>query len=81
MEKRKDYEWRGTPSNGYWSKIKSTGAHKHKLDFFCPNCAKITGTIDDEYLLIFGFCAECHVMCVDEREIPTIDLEKFRKEK
>jgi hypothetical protein len=81
MRERPGWKWNETGSGGYWSKI--TGeSHKHKLPFFCPyeKCEKkITGTIDDEYLLKYGICRTCYTLYVDERKTPLIDVEKYRK--
>lgn len=51
--------------------------HKHRLPFFCPNCKKISGTIDDKYLSSLGICSECFVMHVESRSKPVIDLEQY----
>ena len=78
MKERNGYRWVETSTGGYWSKI--TGpAHKHKHDFFCAHCRKITSTCDDEYLEEYGFCYECFTMYVDEREKPVIDVDYYRK--
>ena len=74
-EERPGWEWKG----GYWVKQDAKARHRHKVDFFCPHCRKITGTIDDQCLREYGFCKECYVMHVEERKVPTIDLEKYKK--
>ena len=51
--------------------------HAHKLPFWCPHCKKQSGTIDDEYFMQLGICAECVVMFVEERKVPVIDLSKY----
>ena len=61
-------------------KVEKKGSrHSHTLDYFCPHCERITGTIDDKYLRTLGICAECYVMHVEDREKPTIDLSKYKK--
>lgn len=77
-KERKGYTWVETSTGGYWSKVTGEG-HKHKLEFFCPHCRRPTGTIDDNYLQTYGFCSVCYVMHVEDRQTPTIDLEKYRK--
>jgi len=77
-EPRKGYDWVPTANGGYWTKSKGT-SHGHKLDFFCPHCRRITGTIDDKYLQEYGICSVCYVMHVEERQTPTIDLAKYKK--
>jgi len=77
-EDRPGWDWVETGSGGFWTKQKGP-SHSHKLDFFCPHCKRITGTIDDKYLEEYGFCAECYVMYVDERSKPAIDLSKYKK--
>lgn len=60
-------------------KVKTKGAaHSHKLPMFCPCCSKITGSVDDKWLLEFGFCWECHTLYVSDRETPAIDLAKYK---
>ena len=58
---------------------KNKGSNPNKLPFFCPACSKITGTIDDECLLEYGFCKECYVMYVESRKEPVIDIEYYRE--
>jgi hypothetical protein len=77
-EERPGYEWIATENGGFWKKIKGN-AHRHKLDIFCPHCDKITGTIDDKCLGEYGICSECFVLYVEHRQIPAIDLSKYRK--
>lgn len=62
---------------GYWSTQK--GENVKKLDFFCPHCNRITGTIDDESLREYGICRICIVMYVEDRKTPAIDLAKYKK--
>lgn len=77
-EPREGYVWNECATGGgYWTKVKGK-AHSHKLNFFCPHCRKPTGSLDDKYLLEFGFCWECHTLYVADRSIPAIDLEKYR---
>ena len=79
-EPRKGYIWNECATGGgYWTKVKGE-SHSHKLQFFCPyeSCRRPTGTIDDKYLLEFGICSLCYVMYVENRSIPTIDLEKYK---
>jgi hypothetical protein len=79
MKEKPGYMWIETaPGQGYWSKVKGE-QHSHKLDFFCQHCNKITGTVDDVYLSTYGVCWECHTMYISDREIPLIDLSKFKK--
>lgn len=79
MKERKGYEWRETPSGaGYWSKIDENARHKHKLDFFCPHCRRPTGTIDDKCLQEYGFCKLCYTLHVEEKQVPTINLEYYK---
>ncbi len=85
-EIRPGYKWievSETTSEGYWVKESSGATHSHKLPFFCPNptCARITGTVDDEYMRTYGVCYLCFTMYVDARETPAIDLSKFRPSK
>lgn len=63
--------------SGYWTSSK--GINNTKLDFFCPHCLRITGTIDDETLTELGICRTCYVMHVEDRQIPTIDLTHYKK--
>jgi hypothetical protein len=81
MREREGYEWKETNTGGYWAKKKGK-QHKHKLAFFCPvpECRRITGTIDDECLLKYGFCKTCYVMYVEDRLVPAIDLTKYLPE-
>ena len=74
MKERKGWEWK----NGYWSRIEGP-AHKHKLDFFCAHCDRITGTIDDEFIETLGICSACYVSYVETRKLPVIDLSKYSK--
>lgn len=78
MRERPGWEWNQCGSGGYWSKI-TGNSHKHKLDFFCPHCTRITGTVDDKYLYKYGICYLCFTMHVDARETPDIDLSKYSK--
>lgn len=58
--------------------VKKRGArHSHQLPIYCPYCRRLTGTIDDKYLLSYGICSVCYVEHVEERIIPTIDLKKY----
>jgi hypothetical protein len=75
---RKGWTWVEVGKGGFWMKDDVENSHDHKLPFFCPNCKKITGTIDDECLTTYGFCKECYVMYVEDRKTPAIDLEKFK---
>lgn len=81
MKEREGYTWIEVGSSGYWRKI--TGErHSHKVPFFCPyeECTKkITGTIDDEYLLKYGICRTCYTLFVEERQNPLIDVEEYAK--
>jgi len=63
---------------GYWTTIRND-SHRHKLDFFCKHCKRITGEIDNKYLLEYGICAECYILFVEDREIPLIDLSLYKK--
>ena len=65
-------------NKGYTVKIKG-GQPSLRRDYFCPICTKITGTIDDNCLQEYGFCKECYVMNVEDREVPLIDITKFKK--
>lgn len=79
---RPGYTWVETKSGGYWSKINNRARHSHKLPFFCPyeNCIKkITGTIDDEYILKYGICKTCYVLYIEDRKTPLLDLEFYAK--
>lgn len=74
----KKKEWVPVGNSGYWRT--TTGeSHRHKLPFFCPHCKKPTGTIDDKYYEEYGFCYECFTMNVDERKVPTIDIDYYKK--
>lgn len=79
MEKyREGYEWKECATGGgYWVKVRGN-KHDHKLSFFCPHCRKISGQVDDAYLLKYGFCWECFTMNVENRQTPTIDLEYYK---
>lgn len=81
MKERKGYDWVETNTGGFW--IKQTGTkHSHKLPMFCPyeKCEKkITGTIDDPYLLKYGICRLCFTMFVEDRITPLIDVEEYSK--
>ena len=79
IKERKGWIWKEVGNGGYWVKDDLENAHRHKLPFFCPNCQKITSSIDDESLLSLGICKECVVMYVEERVVPAIDLSKFKK--
>lgn len=83
MEKeKKGYKWVATGDSGYWSKENDKKAkHSHKVPMFCPyeECRKITGTVDDEYMLKYGICRTCYVLYVEEREKPLIDVQIYRK--
>lgn len=79
MQERKGWEWVDCGTGGYWKKVDPDSAHKHKLEFFCPHCKRITGTIDDKYLQKYGVCAECHVNYIEGRSVPEIDLSKYKK--
>jgi hypothetical protein len=75
---RPGWEWKDTPSGGYWSKV--TGeSHKHKVPFFCPHCQKPCGNVDEKWLVTYGICWECHTMYVADRVTPAIDITKYRK--
>ena len=78
MKEREGWEWRETPSGGYWMKVTGT-ALKHKKDFFCPHCKRPTGTVDDSYMEEYGVCYLCFTMHIDERQEPDIDLSKYKK--
>ena len=81
-KERKGWTWKEIEGGGgFWVKQEEEKAHKHKLDFFCPHCKRITGTIDDKFLYEFGICSVCHVMHVEGRKNPTIDLDKYKKSK
>lgn len=73
---KKGYEWVETGSGGFWKKVRGKH-HNHNLKFFCPHCERITGTIDDKYLLEYGVCSVCYVMHIENRKEPTIDLSKY----
>lgn len=77
---REGWTWVEVGESGYWSKLNSKAKHSHKLDFFCPHCKKITGSggIDDKALREHGVCAECVVMHIESRAVPTIDVEKYK---
>jgi len=80
MKERPGWEWNQCGSSGFWSKIVGKG-HCHKTPMFCPyeECGRITGTIDDEYLLNYGICRTCYTLYVDERKAPLIDVDEYRK--
>ena len=78
-KERRGWTWQEVGNNGYWVKDDVDSAHKHKIPFFCPNCQKICGTIDDQCLLELGICRECKVMYIEDRITPLIDLSKFKK--
>jgi len=59
--------------------VKIKGGNSARKSFFCPLCTKITGTIDDECLTEYGFCKECYVMNVEDRNVPLVDLSKFKQ--
>lgn len=78
-KERKGYKWvECSTGGGYWSKVTGT-SHKHKLSFFCPHCQRPTGTVDDQYLQEYGICYLCFTMHIDQRQVPTIDLSKYKK--
>lgn len=81
-KEKSGYEWIECNSGtGYWRKI--TGfRHSHALPFFCPYEAcvkKITGTIDDEYILKYGICRNCYTLFVADRQNPLINVEEYAK--
>lgn len=79
-KEKKGYTWVKAGESGYWSK--NTGPHhSHKLSVYCPyeKCRKITGTVDNEHLLNFGVCRECHTMYIADRKTPIIDVEFYQK--
>jgi len=78
-KERKGYTWKQISNGGFWVKDSNGARHSHTLDFFCPHCFRITGTIDDKYLESIGICAECYVMYVEDRKEPAIDLSKYKK--
>jgi hypothetical protein len=79
-EERPGYTWVQAGSGGFWKKNDKLGRHNHKLNFFCPNkeCNRITGTIDDKYLLEYGVCSKCYVMFIEGRKVPLIDIEYYK---
>lgn len=78
-KERKGWKWVGTDSSGYWAKVEEENSHRHKKDFFCKHCRKITGTIDDPFTETLGICAACYVRFVETRQNPVIDLSKYAK--
>lgn len=80
-KEKKGYEWvQCGDSGGYWKKI--TGQrHSHKLPLFCPyeKCGRPTSNLDDEYMLNFGCCQLCHTLYIDERKVPLIDVEHYKR--
>lgn len=75
QQQREGWTWK----NGYWSKNKSENRTKLYKEFFCPHCKRPTGTIDDKFLETIGICAECYVLYVEARKVPTVDLSKYSK--
>jgi len=80
-KEKKGFIWKETANGGYWMKV-SGEKHPHRLPFFCPyeDCVKkITGTIDDVYLLKYGICKNCYTLFVEDRENPLIDVKEYEK--
>jgi hypothetical protein len=80
MKERSGYDWIETKSGGYWSKTNNKARHSHTTPMFCPyeDCRRITGTIDDKYMLEYGICAKCYVLYVEDRQVPLIDTEAMK---
>jgi len=77
---RPGWEWVSIGTGGYWTKS-SAAKHPHKLSLFCPHesCRRITGTIDNKYLLEYGICSICYVQYVESRKEPIIDIEYYKE--
>lgn len=81
FKERSGYEWIDTGyASGFWRKLKNKGGNSNRLPIFCPHkeCSRITGTVDDKYLVEYGFCSICYVQYVEGRKVPLIDLEKYK---
>jgi len=68
-------------NKGYKVIERSDGRLRDKLPFFCPReeCNRITGTVDDKYLLKYGCCSKCYVELIEGRKEPLIDLKELKK--
>ena len=77
-EGRPGWEWNEVGNGGFWTKMRGE-RHSYKNPIFCPNCKKISGTIDNSFFQDFGVCQECYVMNVENREKPLIDIEMMRE--
>jgi len=81
-KERKGYRWvKCGDSGGFWVKEDSVARHTHKLPFFCPyeKCRRITGTLDDKYMLEYGVCMNCYNLYIQGRKKPLIDIEYYKK--
>lgn len=66
---------------GYTVKVKKNSVQSNlKLPIFCPveTCRKISSNLDDIYFETFGFCSECFILHVENRVVPTIDVQFYK---
>ena len=67
---------------GYKVKIKrNSHISTLKRPLYCPKdeCRQITSNLDDPYLEEMGICKNCYVLYVEDRKVPAIDVDFYRK--
>lgn len=65
--------------DGYIYKERNSGRSKSKTPLFCPyeKCGRVTNTVDDQYILEYGVCANCYVLYIEARQSPLIDVKQY----